>query len=63
MKTISNTVLAQNVGPDIPLPESDHNFGIVHRQMSLSKGVSQNTKNLIFSENVTFVIKEYHCLF
>ncbi len=28
MKTVGNTVLAQNVGLDISLQESNHNFGI-----------------------------------
>ncbi len=42
MKTIGNTVLAQNVSLIIPLQESDHNFGIVHGQVSLCKVASQN---------------------
>ncbi len=62
MKTVGNTVLAQNIGLDIPLQESDHNFGIVYQQVSLSKVASLKTKIVIFSINGRcFVIKECHC--
>ncbi len=53
----SNNALAQNVSLDIPLLESDHNFGIVHWQVSLSMVASKNTKNVIFPGNGIFCDK------
>ncbi len=64
MNTVGNTVLAQNFSFDIPLPESDHHFGIVHRQISLSKVASQKMKNVIFCGNEMFCDKStiVHCV-
>ncbi len=62
MKTIGNIVLAQNVSLNIPLQESDYNFDIVHRQVSVSKIAYQKIKNVIFPRKMRcFVIKEYYC--
>ncbi len=54
MKTVGKTVLAQYVSLDIPLQEFDHNFSIVHRQVSLREVAPQKTKNVIFSKNEMF---------
>ncbi len=61
MKTVGNTVLAQNVGLDIPLQECNYNFSMVYWQVSLSKVASSETKYVIFSGMRCFVIKEYQC--
>ncbi len=44
MKTVGNTILAQNISLDIPLQKFDRNCCIVHRQVSLSKVVNQKIK-------------------
>ncbi len=50
-RTVGNTVLAQSVGLDILLQESYHNFGIVHRQVLLSKVARQKNEKCNFLWN------------